>query len=402
MGDIQINRLQDYWKTDELYNLPCFRNYMSRNRFLSILRCLHFSKNPERGDLGYGDRLSKIRWLQDFFNQRIDEIYYPNKDLSLDESMVLWRGRLFFRQYIKNKKHKYGVKLYILSEPNGLVLKVRIYTGDEKDMKGELGHSANVVISLVKKYFKNGHSLFMDSYYNSISLCKELLLRKNYVTGTLRQNRKGNPPEVTSKKLKKGEITLKYSNGIGVGKWRDKKEVLFISTEFDGELAGGQNRRGEEKQKPNAIIQYNKNMSGIDRQDQMLSYYASERKTTRWYKKIAIHFISMMLLNSFHLYNTYSTKKKLNYYDFRHCIIKNLLSQAENNPPEHSKAKPINQPNHMPEKYHLDGKGRQMRKRCRVCYEKKIRKNAPLFCPACPDQPGLCLGICFQMYHEEK
>ena len=185
MGDIQINRLQDYWKTDELYNLPCFRNYMSRNRFLSILRCLHFSKNPERGDLGYGDRLSKIRWLQDFFNQRIDEIYYPNKDLSLDESMVLWRGRLFFRQYIKNKKHKYGVKLYILSEPNGLVLKVRIYTGDEKDMKGELGHSANVVISLVKKYFKNGHSLFMDSYYNSISLCKELLLRKKLMLRAL-------------------------------------------------------------------------------------------------------------------------------------------------------------------------------------------------------------------------
>ncbi|KAK9754487.1 Transposase IS4 [Popillia japonica] len=232
-------------------------------------RCLHFSKNPERGDLGYGDRLSKIRWLQDFFNQRIDEIYYPNKNLSLDESMVLWRGRLIFRQYIKNKKHKFGVKLYILSEPNGLVLKARmLYTGAEKDMQGELGHSANVVISLVKKYFENGHSLFnsanvvislvkkyfenghslfTDNYYNSVSLCKELLLRKTYVTGTLRQNRKGNSREVTSKKLKKGEVTMKYSSGVRFGKWRDKREVLFISTEFDGELANGENRRGEQK-----------------------------------------------------------------------------------------------------------------------------------------------------------
>lgn len=175
MGNIKINRLQDYWKTEELYNLPTFRKYMSRNRFLTILRCLHLSKNPERGDLGFGDRLSKIRWLQDFFNKRMDEIYYPNKNLSLDESMVLWRGRLVFRQYIKNKKHKFGVKLYILSEPNGLVLKIRIYTGGEKDMQGEFGHSANVVMNLVKNYFENGHSLFMDNYYNSVALCKELI-----------------------------------------------------------------------------------------------------------------------------------------------------------------------------------------------------------------------------------
>lgn len=37
--------------------------------------------------------------------------------------------------------------------------------------------------------------------------------------------------------MKKGEITVKYSSGVG--KWRDKREVLFISTEF-------------------SIIQYNK------------------------------------------------------------------------------------------------------------------------------------------------
>jgi hypothetical protein len=34
---------------------------------------------------------------------------------------VLWRGRLIFRQYIKNKKHKYGVKMYMLAEPWGLI-----------------------------------------------------------------------------------------------------------------------------------------------------------------------------------------------------------------------------------------------------------------------------------------
>ncbi|CAH1973432.1 unnamed protein product [Acanthoscelides obtectus] len=110
----------------------------------------------------------------------------------------------------------------------------------------------------------------MDNYYNSIALAKKLLLKGTYVTGTLRANRKGNPSEITSKRLARGETVSKYSGGVTVGKWRDKRDVLFISTEFDGEMVQEENRRGESKQKPKAIIMYNKYMSGIDRQDQML------------------------------------------------------------------------------------------------------------------------------------
>jgi len=47
--------------------------------------------------------------------------------------MILWRGRLVFRQYIKNKRHKYGVKLYMLTEPTGLARKVLIYSGQGTD-----------------------------------------------------------------------------------------------------------------------------------------------------------------------------------------------------------------------------------------------------------------------------
>lgn len=49
------------------------------------------------------------------------------------------------------------------------------------------------------------------------------------------------------------------------------------------------NRNGKEQMKPEAIWNYNRFMSGIDRQDQMNSYYPFTRKTIRWYKKIGIH-----------------------------------------------------------------------------------------------------------------
>lgn len=48
----------------------------------------------------------KIKPIIDFFNTRMFELYYPTKNVVIDESMMLWRGRLQFRQYMKGKKNK--------------------------------------------------------------------------------------------------------------------------------------------------------------------------------------------------------------------------------------------------------------------------------------------------------
>lgn len=77
MRNIKLNRLQDYWKTDDLFNVPCFQQHMSRNRFLLIFRCLHFDKNPSQGEPGFADRLHKIRFMQEYLNQKMEEVYYP-------------------------------------------------------------------------------------------------------------------------------------------------------------------------------------------------------------------------------------------------------------------------------------------------------------------------------------
>lgn len=82
-----------------------------------------------------------------------------------------------------------------------------------------------------------------------------------------------------------------------IGKWRDKREVAYISTEFKNNLVVSTNKRGQNKTKPEPIVNYNKFMSGIDRQDQMQSYYPCTRKTIRWYNKIGIHTVQMLLMN---------------------------------------------------------------------------------------------------------
>lgn len=92
---------------------------MSKDKFLLILRALHFAENPPIGDPKPDDPLHKITPLFGLFHKRMKQIYYPSKELSLFESMLLWRGRLYFRQYIQNKKHKFDIKLYMLIHPVG-------------------------------------------------------------------------------------------------------------------------------------------------------------------------------------------------------------------------------------------------------------------------------------------
>lgn len=100
-----------------------------------------------------------------------------------------------------------------------------------------------------------------------------------------------------------GENVSAFKDGVHIGKWKDKREVMYITTLYDDEVLITTNRRGVEKQKPLAIIEYNKYMSGIDQQDQLLAYYPCERKTIRWYKNLFVHVMQLLGQNALKLYN---------------------------------------------------------------------------------------------------
>lgn len=367
MGNVKLNKLQDYWRTSRLFNFKCFADHMSRDRFLVILRSLHFSTNPEPNQPEPNDRLYKIRPVINYFNTKMKDLYYPGKNLSLDESMVLWRGRLLFRQYIANKRHKYGLKLYMLTEPNGLILNFAVYTGQLDEMGGK-GHAQKVVQYIAKDYLNKGHSIYMENYYNSCQLARTLINHKTYCTGTLRSDRKGGPEKILKMKLKVGESKAQYSDGVMIGKWKDKRDVTYISTEFENQMVEITNKRGVAKQKPLPIVEYNKCMGGIDHQDQMMSYYPSLRKTLFWYKKLGVHILQLLLFNSYVIFCKYSGRK-MTFYDYRLAVIEKLL-------PDIPRRIEYKVSKHVPSKIDaVDATKRTPRKRCRLCFQNKIRKD---------------------------
>lgn len=253
-------------------------------------------KNPAQDDESQPrNRLNKINPLLDIFHENIDLIQYPTRVLAIDGSMVLWRGRLVFRQFIHGKRHKYGIKMYVLTDSLGFVLKCIIYSGSNDTEVGGKGHVTNVVKKLLEGKLGVGHSIYMDNYYNSVELAQYLLNNNTYCTGTLRANWKNNPQEVIKKKLNKGEMIQRFTQeGTCIMKWRDRRDVLVISTEYDGTLVEEIYKKGNQITKPKAILQCNKFMGAIDHSDQMLSYYSCEHKTMRWYKKLGIHILHII------------------------------------------------------------------------------------------------------------
>ncbi|KAG5885390.1 hypothetical protein JTB14_002787 [Gonioctena quinquepunctata] len=105
------------------------------------------------------------------------------------------------------------------------------------------------------------NDLFQDSDEENpidVPTAKNLLNQGTNCTGTLRLDRKNVPIDVKNAKLAKGNTIARYAEGIMIGKWRDKRDVSYISTEFENNMIEIETRRKEKVNKPLPVVQYNK------------------------------------------------------------------------------------------------------------------------------------------------
>ena len=65
-----------------------------------------------------------------------------------------------------------------------------------------------------------------------------------------------------------------------------------------------------EIKKPTAVVQYNKFMKGIEREDQYLSYYSVLRKTVKCLKEVVLYLLNCALFNALFVYRTLIQTKK--------------------------------------------------------------------------------------------
>ncbi|XP_030762222.1 uncharacterized protein LOC115887040 [Sitophilus oryzae] len=197
-----------------------------------------------------------------------------------------------------------------------------MYAGKERDPNCTV--PTKIVMQLSEKLLNKGRTAVTDNYYTSLELGHKFLHHETHLLGTLRSNRKGNPRDVTQK-LKVSEIIGKEnSKGVCIMKWKNKRDVVMLSTRHTTETVNV-NRRSGPIQKPAAVVEYNAAKSSIDLSDQMSSYCSALRKIIKWYRKIAIELLlGTVVVNSHFLYKEIHDNK-MSITEFRENIVQGLL-----------------------------------------------------------------------------
>lgn len=163
-------------------------------------KLFHINNNNDRTEMRNGfDKLFKVRPLFDTVSSTYMKLYDSSRNLSIEESMQRFKGRLSFRQYMPAKPTKWGIKLWCLSDSaTGFLLRWIPYTGKEAVLEDVgLCVGTRVVVDLLLHDFDNkGYHLYTDNFYSSPDLFIKLKGRNIGASGTVRSNRLGLPREV--------------------------------------------------------------------------------------------------------------------------------------------------------------------------------------------------------------
>ncbi|KAL6421456.1 hypothetical protein ACFW04_013911 [Cataglyphis niger] len=254
-----LDNTYDYWSTSSYIETPIFSKTMSRNRFMQRWQMWRFCNNDLMHDKS--DKLFKIR----------------NQELSLDEGIIPWRGRLSFRTYNSAKLTKYGILVRMLCEGiSGYICNFEIYSGSGAKLQ-------DIVLSILHPFVGFHHHIYMDNYYNSVNTAELLLQKKRRVCGTIRENR-GIPSNLKNITLKKHET--KFAKKGSFFTILASKERPTSQNHFN--YLFRRNGKGytlvRKKIKPKSIN---------------ISYYSILRKSTKWTKKAMLNFFNAALFNSF-------------------------------------------------------------------------------------------------------
>ena len=404
MGVARRPQIAMYWSREPLVGCPAFGRAMSRNRWELILKCLHFADNTH---YTREEPLFKVRPLLDLLVENFKTVYVPGRELSVDEELLKWRGRLSFRQYIPSKRARFGMKSFFLCGSNGYLHNVLVYTGKRTQLNEEyvhaVGKSGAVVLQLMQGMLNEGRRLYVDNWYTSLPLCKYLLERNTRMCGTVRRNRKGLPGAVIRAKPQKGAFVHRRRGSIMVLKYNDKRPVLMMSSMHKAEMAdtGKRDRQGVVIRKPSVICDYNKHMGGVDRNDELLGFYTSLRKTLKWYKKLAFHLIEECILNAYIVYTETPGTTRMRLLKFRVELAKALLREGgAGNAIHHLEAVTDRlQGRHFPETIPPTGQKAKPQRKCVICRREGFRKETIYRCGICADHPALCAAPCFMIYH---
>ena len=124
MGIVKKFSLREYWITDPILLTPIFTTLFSQDRFLLLLRCLHFVDSA-RGNVNDPHKIRNV--LTGLTTSFRLSLYHTGTFVSMNP---WWSGRVGWHFSIPTQRHRAGVKFFVLCDVlTGYVEDLIIYTG---------------------------------------------------------------------------------------------------------------------------------------------------------------------------------------------------------------------------------------------------------------------------------
>lgn len=449
MGIVKVPEINHYWSRRRILKTDFIKACMPRDRFYEIFNSLHFSSlKSHESD---GDKLYKVRSLIEKYKSIFKENYIPEQNISIDESIQLWKGgRVAFTVFIPRKKAKKGFQQFRLCEAEtGYCWDFEYYAGNEKEAYLiEESHGVNlknftiparIVLHLLQPLLNKGYTVGVDNLYTDPRLFKFLIQNQTNAIGTFRANKKFLPKGTLGKKWKKGKYRSWYQKiiddrGLMIITWKDKKAVRVMSTFHDDQFVEIPDRSltwynpDAKKKKPKVCVDYKTIMPGVDKMDQMMSTYdPTKKRMKRYYRRIYFTLLEMCYYNAFVVYNKLmdNEKDKLKYLEFKLKIIEETVTkysakycQTANGAVSleslitrarvYSEDHPLRMVpgDHFPIPVGYNDKGDELRRHCKFCRSQSVKgyqKDPPKCkyqCNIC--EAPLCIFPCFLRYHKTE
>ena len=156
MGIINLPALFDYWKKRSSVPLAPVASRISRTRFFEISKYLHIANNQSLAPTGTPEysKLEKIEPILKQLGERFQRVNNLNKDVSVEEAMIPFKGRSSMKQYLPLKPTKRGIKVWVLADAHTCyVSRLQVYTGRSGE-KSNNGLGASVVKNLCQSIKK--------------------------------------------------------------------------------------------------------------------------------------------------------------------------------------------------------------------------------------------------------
>lgn len=405
-GLMKKPNIPSYWSQDPLISTECMNRIMDKTFFSRIKRYICFYDKTQPKPVG--DSFYKIRSFQDHVLKNSTRVYIPERDLSVDESIILYTGLHRLKVYMPQKPNRYGFKAFVLAEAStGYICNMMMSEGRLKGHTEE-SFTKRLVLDIMKDYENQGYRVYMDRYYTSAELFMELKRKGIGACGTSLLNRlkleKALLKDILEFKENDQSIFLTNDSLMMTVFYHYKRQVHMISNFHDNSLTKVEKvrkMRGFDKKDvqvynfntPTMIRDYQFKMKGVDLFNQRMSYYSTNFRSLRWYFRIIYFYMEMAMINSYLVYIKVQNANNLrpkSHADYRIYIIKQMVNWKG---PERMEAR-IN--DFQREQYHMNPQDGARKNYMPSIYDsKKLTYNDSVIDLPCEIDRAKLSGICY-------